>query len=247
MKKVPIKLERDPILEAVFELRFQAEVPSISDLLPGLLYPKLKDRFKTPERLPGAGIPKEILEFNPSLLYQPRIRLMSDQCSIYVGDKSLVVSCTKPYLGWSEFKPLLLDVLQQLQKTDLISTIERFSLKYVNVLEAKELKDQFNFIRLSAQLGSYDLTNYLISVISEIKADGLVNLIEIKSGTTATTTAKPQGVAVGLYLSIDTIYMTPEAFWDKSEQHLEKVHSKEKQIFFDLLTEETTKNLGAVW
>jgi hypothetical protein len=53
--KLPAKLKEVPIVDAVFEVRFKANVP-ISSLLPGLLFSKLEGK-KEIQRLPALSCP----------------------------------------------------------------------------------------------------------------------------------------------------------------------------------------------
>ena len=61
--------------------------------------------------------------------------------------------------------------------------------------------------------------------------------ISQKSGTSETRN--------GLVLDIDSIYMGPfDDFWGEAESLLELVHRDEKDLFFELLTEETVRDYG---
>jgi len=243
VKKVPVKLERDPIVEAVFEIRFESKSSSASEILPGLMYDKFKASFKPPERLPIADLPKQFQELDATLRYQPRLRLDREPFSIFIGDRSVLVSCAKPYVGWPSFKPMIIDAMNALRQTDLVSKVERCSIKYVNLIEAKSLGEQFTKLEFTAKLGGYDLTEWLTNVRTEIKEDDVITLIEVRSNAIITTPNKQ--VASGLFVAVDAIHPSPTEFWENLAQFVEKVHTKEKQVFFDLLTEDAKTSLGA--
>lgn len=243
-KKIPVKLARDPIIEAVFEIRFQGSTTSISELLPGLMYPAIKGEIEVTERLPFADFPAQLIEADPNLRYQPRIRARGSRFSILIGDRSIIVSCPRPYVGWSEFSKILRSVLTSLQKTELISSIERCSVKYSNLLPAETLDDQFSLIKFSSNLGQYNLAKHLTFIRSEIEEEGIVNIVEVKSNSTVRV--KNESFS-GLLISVDSILTKPEEFWANQSDILEKIHRKEKEIFFDLLTPETIESYVATW
>lgn len=245
MEKLPQRLEKDPILEAIFEIRFKSEVPAVSELLPGLLYPTLKEIVGTPERLLPMDIPAEFLESNPQLKYQPRIRMRGDQFAILIGDRSTIISCPRPYVGWEEFKKTILTFLYSLKNTNLVSSVERFSVKYVNLLPGSNLEEQFALIKYTAVLGKYELTQFISSATVEIIEDGLNNLVEIKSNATVHT--GDGSSHHGMLLAVDTICLTPTDFWEQLETNIEKVHLKEKRIFFNILTDEAIRKFEAIW
>jgi len=242
---LPIKLGRDPIMEAVFEIRFQSDIATLSELLPGLLYTQFNSEFGTPERLFAADLPPELLESDPNLRYQPRLRMKGDRFAILIGDRSIIVSCSRPYSGWAEFRPVIFQVLDTLKRTNLIKVIERISLKYVNVLSAETLDEQFRLIQFKSTVGRHDLTTCISTTAFEFIEDGLNNLIEIKSNASVRL---PDGkTEKGLFISVDTINLAPRNFWDEQERHVDTVHQKEKEIFFGLLAEETISKLDPVW
>ena len=65
---LPIKLLKEPLIDAVFELRFMSSI-SASNVLPGYLFSKL-DGKKTIERLPAADFPRPMRDMD--LIYSLR-------------------------------------------------------------------------------------------------------------------------------------------------------------------------------
>ena len=43
--KIPVSLKKEPLLEAIWEIRFSAAKSSIADLLPGMLFKALPGRY----------------------------------------------------------------------------------------------------------------------------------------------------------------------------------------------------------
>lgn len=245
LAKVPVRLEQDPILEAIFELRFQGKVPSLSEILQGVLYPPFKGRFPTVTRTPMASFPPALIEGNPSLRYQPRLELKGEHIGLFLGDHSIIVNCAKPYVGWAALRPLILEVLELVKSADIIGDPERMSLKYVNLLEGDSIQVQFSKVRYSASLGRYNLTDCPTNTRTEIQQDDHVNIVELSAGAIVTT---PAGVPLnGMLVSVDSIFNNPPDYWRNFRTHIEKTHGVEKSIFFEILTEQTINSLGPVW
>lgn len=243
---IPSKLSKDPIVEAIFEIRFQSEVKAISNLLPAFLYTELKKDFEAPERLPIAEFPEDLIALDPNLKYQPRLRMRGARFTMLIGDSSIVLSCPRPYVGWNEYKKMLISLLSIIKETNLISVVDRFSFKYVNVLEADKVDEQFSLIKFTSKIGPYDLTKHLSSTKSEIREEGLINIIEIKSNAMVTLPNSKETMK-GLLLNVDTINDNPGKFWDISEQLIETAHTMEKKMFFCFLPDEVIKKFGAVY
>jgi uncharacterized protein (TIGR04255 family) len=241
---VPLRLENDPIIEAVFELRFAGQ-SNTSELLPGLLFPRFGGRFPRQERLPVADLPKQLAESDPGLRYAPRMRFGGEHQAIMLGERSCMVSCSKPYIGWSNFSALILEFLEALRDTQLIIDVERVSLKYLNVLDTAILPPRFESLRLHAQLGSYDLTTLNTLLRTEIPEGGLLNIVEVHANVVVR--AKQGDSFNGLLTSVDTISTSGERFWGNCEQELNHIHSVEKQVFFDLLEPDALRRLGPIW
>lgn len=243
---IPSKLNKDPIIEALFEIRFQSTVKAVSNLLPAFLYTELKKDFEAPERLPIADFPEELIALDPNLKYQPRLRMRGSKFSMLIGDSSIVLSCPRPYVGWKEYKKMLTSLLLIIKNTNLVSGVERFSFKYVNVLEADKVDEQFSLVKFVSKIGPYDLTKHLTSTKSEIREGGLINIIEMQSNAVVTLPNSKDTIK-GLLLNVDTINDTPGKFWDESDQLIENAHSMEKKMFFCFLPDEVIKKFGAVY
>ena len=75
--KLPVRLAKEPLLEAIWQLRFQSEQQVVSEILTGTIFQSLRSDFNSTERLPFGSIslPKDLTDRQPNLLYAPSIRL----------------------------------------------------------------------------------------------------------------------------------------------------------------------------
>lgn len=238
MQRLPSRLARDPILEATFEFRFLGKEQAVADVLQGIIYPELKTRFPKIRRTALAAFAPELLD-DPSLRYQPRLSLRGENQLVNIGDRAIAVASTRPYMGWRRLRPLVLEVLELVRKADIVKEAERISLRYTNILRTGSFAEQFSTLNFKAALGRtpYDLTNMLTHVRTEVMKDDLITILEIGANTVV-------GDERGLSLAIDSIYKSPPNFLNDPAAHVDKVHNVEKQIFFDLLTDETISSMG---
>jgi uncharacterized protein (TIGR04255 family) len=246
LDKLPTKLEEDPILEAVFELRFQAMTTSAADLLPGILYNAVRDDFPKLERLPISMMPRELVASQPDLKYQPRYRLSGKKFALLLGDVVFAISCPKPYIGWKEFRKTILSLLGHVRDSKFVEKIERFSLKYLNVLQGAQLADQYKLVNFSASFGKFDIASgFPVQVRTEINAKDFYHIVELASGATIKLVS---GEALeGLMLTIDTISNNPDNFWSDVEKKIEALHLAEKTLFFDVLSKAGLERYKPVW
>jgi hypothetical protein len=104
--KIPVSLKKEPLLEAIWEIRFSSDKPSVAELLPGMLFSSnsLPQKYGNIVRLPAADIPAAITEQDQSLRYVPKIRLENGNQAVQIGEHVVSLNCRRPYSGWSIFK-----------------------------------------------------------------------------------------------------------------------------------------------
>lgn len=241
----PRKLSRDPIVEAIAEFRYSLAGQSGSGkLMLGYLYSRLKEKFGKLEDLPASQFPSQLKAIDPNLSYVPEYRLVGQEGMLLVSDRSVAVAAATPYPGWNEFKRLVLDVWNCMRESGLVGTAERVSVKYVNLIESPPAQDHIRLVDIRLSIGQKTLTAEPIMIRTEFTRDRQTRILQLvsqaisqKSGTSETRN--------GLVVDIDSIYMGPfDDFWGEAESLLELVHRDEKDLFFELLTEETVRDYG---
>ncbi|MBL1261074.1 MAG: TIGR04255 family protein [Thiotrichaceae bacterium] len=245
----PTRLSQDPIVESIFELRFKtAPGISASDLLPGLLYSALKQDYPQLTNLPISQIPKDIRRTDPNLTYAPIIRFEGEQSAIMIGDSVCSVACRQPYIGWRQFKEKIVELSELLKKSEIIVSIERFSLKYINLIQATDKSSGLEALDSSIKLGPYDLNTNSCTIRTELTDGNIINVVNIVSSAKVSL---PGGVnpLEGLLLDIDSIHtyndISPsDSFWKSFHSQLDLVRAKEKEIFFSLLASATVEHYG---
>lgn len=240
--KIPVRLKKEPLLEAIWEIRFSSDKPSVAELLPGMLFNSLPQKYGNIVRLPAADIPAGIAEQDPNLRYVPKIRLENGNQAVQVGEHVISLNDRRPYSGWSNFSKDILSLAAVLRHTGLIKTLERFSLKYIDLIELDPPAD-LGCLNLDLKLGEHRISTKPVHVRTEIKEDDLIHIVQVVS---------PAEVALpghekrwkGVLLDIDTIKLLSETQpWDDLERCLDDVHMSCKKMFFSLLKPETVERL----
>lgn len=245
-RKIPVRLKKEPLLEALWEIRFTSTKPSVLDLLPGLLFKALPDKYPDIIRLPVADIPDFIAEHAPRLRYVPKIRMEGGNQAIQIGKQMVALSCRRQYSGWKTFSADIRELVKVVRDTKLIDRLERFSLKYIDLIELEQPPD-LGCLNVGLKLGGHELNKQPVQLRIEIKENGLIHIIQIISPAEAALPGEDKRLS-GVLLDIDTINPMKEGeSWEEVEGRLDAAHSSSKKMFFGLLTPETIEKLEPVY
>jgi uncharacterized protein (TIGR04255 family) len=247
--KLPKKLGKEPLIEAVFEMRFTAKAP-VSSILPGLVFTKFAGE-KTIEKLPMAELPEPLLtSLDPNFRYAPSVRIHWDNFMILCSNRSVGLACKSPYPGWTKgFKPAILKLAGLIGEAALVDAVERFSLKYTNILSS-ELGGVPSVVEFVLKIGSHNAAGSLFQIRTEIrKNSNVVSVVQIAAHGSATSA---EGITrQGVPFDIDTIAIVSNlafpAFLSALDGGLEVIHSEAKTIFFDCLKPDALAKLEPVY
>ncbi len=244
--KLPLKLGKEPLIEAIFEIRFTATLP-VSSILPGLMFQGLQGE-KLIERLPASELPQQLRNIDPNLRYAPLIRIRWQSFTILISDQSVGLACTIPYPGWGAFKPAILKIVEIVGLAGVIESVERFSLKYTDILPL-ELGDLDSLVEFDLKIGPYDAAGKNVQIRAEIPKDGLIHLVQLASSGTAKMAdgTTREGVA----LDIDTVALVGNAefsdFFETLAERVEFGHLENKAMFFACLKQKAIDKLEPVY
>lgn len=242
--KLPKRLLKEPLLDALFECRFDTRFP-VSNILPGILFSEFEGE-KQLERLPHSEIPEAIRNSDPNFKYISLVRIRWQNYSFLIGDHSVAVACHLPYRGWNDFKPTIIKAIEVLRKSGLVEKVIRYSTKYVSLIQTNDSANQVDLVNFSLKIGSRELTKESCQVRMEIPVEGAINIVQIVSGTKVIMS--DQSVREGVLIDIDTIKeiagIPIEELERDLDSALEYIHRVSKETFFDCLTEQTLVRLG---
>ncbi len=246
MTPLPKTLEREPLVEAVFEVRLN-DVPPLADILPGFLLRDLGQGASV-SRLPAAEIPYPMRKEDLNLQFAPIQRVDLDGFSILIGDRNVIVSCKLPYPKWPKFMPMILDVIERITKVGLQGSIERYSVKYVNLIQAPTYQEQIAKIAINIELGDLKIGGEHFTLRVHRTEDDVVHILSISTGASG----KINGNEVfGVLVDVDSIREVdmPDipAFLAKLEVGLAGLRQTNKEKFFGCLTKDAIQEMGPIY
>lgn len=244
---LPKKLRQEPLIDALFEVRFSSKSPT-SVIFPGVLFNSLPGS-KEIVPLSAAQMPKQIRDADPVLKFAPVARLDWGQFAISISDFSVLVGCKLPYPGWINFRPVIILVMDELRKTNIVQNVERYSLKYVDLIPGIDPQQQISFVNFEVNVAGHNLEKEIFQFRIEILKDGFINAVNLVSS--ATVTVEGQTAKHGLVIDIDTIANQNnipllDVLVDFPAK-LDQIHESNKQMFFDCLNSKALALLEPIY
>lgn len=236
-EKLPTRLLNEPLVDAIFECRFESVEPA-SNVLPGYLVGKL-DGAGSVERLPAMELPPAVRNADPNLLFAALIGMAWKNFRILIGDRSLVVSCVMPYPGWGAFRSAIHEVLSAVANLSSIQNVQRFSMKYTDLIPAATFQDQAEIVDLKLNIGRHSIEGEFFDIRTEFDREGFRHILRVVSGASANFS---DGTSrQGLVIETDTLRLiSKERFstWASGVGGgLDAMHKANKSIFFGCLSE----------
>ncbi|MCI5107118.1 MAG: TIGR04255 family protein [Pseudomonadales bacterium] len=224
----------DPILEALFELRFTSSNPATSSIILGCLSSShLGDRYTKTERLAAADIPLVVRRSDKAFSHQPEFRLRAeDNSSISIGSNSLSMNVTAPYIGGEKFLESIYEVLEKLISLKLGLVVERVAFRYINLVEPDtDYESDFDAIKFQGNLMGLDLKQQDTFLQVNLKEDDIYHVIKVSNQTEARNNQTMKAIT-GLLLDIDT-YRTEKLteFWSNYKNILAELRASEREVF----------------
>ena len=149
-------------------------------------------------------------------------------------------------LGWAEFSKRIRELAGLLKSTGLIQKPERFSLRYIDIIEL-DPPPSLAGLQVSLSVAGRNLDRQPVQLRTEIKDDPFVYILQIASPAYVVISGNDQHE--GTLVDIDTIHNVESNtdFWSVMNERLNEAHSRSKRLFFDLLTPEAEARLEPVY
>jgi len=248
----PIILEKKPLVEAIFEIRWELTgvntfapggPPSDAnyDLMVGAMREKLKEKFPSHVRLPAAQIPGMMMP------YQPQHQFRSGNLGwplVQIGSGVLTINETDTYSSIS-FIPMCLEVLAVAHSfwTDVgsVPRIVYAALRYVDAIEIEKNSNVQETLRL---LGVN--IDFKEKIFGDKRVDSPLNALQL---STSIRTNKPVGQldmafnkgvkdsteALIWETSISSSDSECEKFIENSKEWLISAHDLAHDVFFSMV------------
>jgi len=235
-KKLPKVLGREPLIDALFEVRFKQSSAPLADVLPGFLFGRLTPKPKI-QRLPAAELPAPIRASDPGLKYAPIQRLDWGSYFISIGDGNIIINCKLPYPKWPDFKKTILDVVGNIRDLKLEGAIERYSLKYINLIPAKTNVEQVERIKMEITLGNIKVLDEDMTLQVHHHEADIIHILTVIIGAQTEIPGTPP--KHGAVVDVDSIRNVNAESFDALakdlESGLEELRKKNKAMFFSCL------------
>ena len=241
---LPKRLKKEPLVDAIFEIRFSSSTEA-SSVLPGFFYARLKPKEWQVEHLPISEFPSQVRHLEPNLRFLPLIRLHWGNFVLLIGDNAFGIGCKMPYSGWDDFKKRIIGATEILIDAEIIMAIERYSIKYVNVIAGESLAEQIQGINVDIRVGSHTLKQETFNVRLEVPHDDFINVIQIAAPARAKMLDGRE--LLGTLIDMDTVcnHQTNDLvkFTNELPDRAEAIHAENKDKFFECLKPETIRSL----
>jgi uncharacterized protein (TIGR04255 family) len=168
-------MSSSPLVEVVFEIRFKPQSNFATELL--IAINQEITNHQDIIQADGLQFPPEFKIKQPEFYYIPSYRVNFPEYSLLISDGSLVVlknTVDSVYSGWSSFKDIPKQILEILKKKNKVSDIERYSLKYTNLIQNHQ---SFNDLNLSLSIGSSQLDSYKKFTVKTEEIEGSVVIL----------------------------------------------------------------------
>lgn len=201
----------------------------------------LGQEFPRLEQMPIGTIPKDMRDRTPELQHAPVFKLQGNDEAVLLGDRVASFNATRPYPGWSRFRVRAMQVASALKDSGHVAKLDRYSLKYVNIVGSSTASPTAPF-NLQVAAGSRKFSANGFRLRFETEINGFLNIVELASNATIAVGTKTLS---GTMITIDTIMESAAVqFWGDLEQCLNDTHDVLETLFFELLTKEAISAMG---
>lgn len=231
----------DPIVEALFEIRFSSTNSAISSLLLGAISnSSLGDIYHSIDRTNIADIPLPIRRNDNQLRYHAEYRLRADDGSISVGNSMIGVNVHRKYPGGEEFLKRIRDLIQAVSRHTIEMKVERVAFRYINLIEPIEGNDsEFDAIKFEGSLMNLNLKEQKTFLQVELVEDDCCHNVKLTNRAEVTNNQSNEQF-YGLLLDIDTFTSVRlDGFWAEYEKILVDLRASERAVFEKIMKKET--------
>lgn len=240
--KLPIQLEKCPLVDALLEIRFESSI--IGSAIFGIIYNLIRNDYKgAVTNLPILQVPEQIRKNDPNLKFKPLYRLESDKYIIQIGDDVLCISSKMPYVGWNEFFSHTIELIKKIARENIINKVLRIGHRYVNFFEG-DIMDRLTISKPT--ISGYQTNNVLVR--TEVKdCDNFIDTVQITNSATYKSPLRPD-LLLGSLIDIDSFKEYGDNYFlENLESEIEKVHACEKRMFFSLLKRDFLDSLNPIY
>lgn len=223
---LPKSIEKCPIVDSLVEIRFKSNINH--NAIFGIIYNSLRSDFQKVENLPILQIPEAIRTTDPNLKHKPLYRISNDEYVVQIGVDLLAIGAYPKYVGWDKFSKTIFDILDRVEKLNIIGEVDRLAIRYINFFEENIFKN----IKLEISLTGSSIVNQKSVFRTEINHGNINSVLQISNEAQSNN-------QFGSIIDIDcsrTIGL--QNFFEKKEELINEIHLIEKDLFFNLISDD---------
>ena len=204
----------------------------------------LGKEFPRIEQMPLGTLPKEMRDARPELQHAPVFRLQGENEAVLLGDRMTSFNATRPYPGWSKFRSRAIQVASALKESGHVGNLDRYSLKYVNVIDSSKAAHPAAPFNVRIRANSFELSPNGFRLRFETKIKDFTNIVEYTSGIRIMGGKEK---LQGTMMTLDTIMDPADAgFWADLENRLDATHDVTRGNLLRVADERDTQRDGAI-
>lgn len=234
MTNLPTKITPDSLLETFVEVRYTLLAQANGIKLEESFGPVLAPDFIIAQPAPPA-------DGTPPLDNEPDEVLLYGQGIIFrIRTDSISFTCSEGYLGWPQYQLLIQQVLTRIFQTGRISKFTRLGLRYINALPWAPLNQQLQ-VKLPDLPGLSTPEHTLYQTTLRTPDGYRVVLVLTDRPDAVEETSGP----VSLF-DVDIMWEPAQPITELAElfHQIDRAHTREKEVFFGLLSPEFLRELN---
>jgi uncharacterized protein (TIGR04255 family) len=234
---LPKEITPSPILFATVEIRYTST--NISESLLSEFYPLLGNDLP---KIRNSNIPAELKEKNVSLRFTPDFNLSNDDFSVAFGTNSIAFGIVNGYKLWDNYYSFIKNQLEKISQTQLVKNINRISLRYASLFE-----DINSFEKSLKYYPRLEVPGFTENVeIFRTKLSNANNTNFLVQLAPNANVARDNIQKTGVYIDIDASKdISLESIDNTLIDLIDKLHTEEKELFFNLLDNNFLANLNS--
>ncbi|NBV99276.1 MAG: TIGR04255 family protein [Proteobacteria bacterium] len=238
LDKLPIRVKKCPITEAIIEIRFEPNIPIHE--LHAIIYGKFSQDYPHREAFKNLVLPEMIRKSNNDLKYSPCHRFQNDDLILHFGSHVFTIinyeTLSKGYIGWDSFFTKAQEIFNTLFEKNVIKVLQRGSIRYVDFFQDINIFEKINLkLDYPNSINSEECSKENILFRNEFTHDDFKHIISISNHA-------EYGTLKGSCIDLDII-RDSEINQSNLFEIMEKGHKLEQELFFGLLEDSFLRSL----
>jgi len=245
---IPVKITPDSIRDSIIEIKYSSTIPF--EVLVGFIYNALDDTYKYTNQPNPLNKNQQIALQQGLVEFQLGVQnlFFTDTIKLDIRPNSLIFNCLNGYKGWDIYKAEIEKTLEQISKIKEIQKYNRIGVRYISEYSETDITNctKFNF--------SFGIPNIMSDTYvfrTEFMSSDLRVILTLQHKTQVLTGKLYNNIAETKPISIIDIDVIADNLSIESYAELllliDKIHTTEKEIFFNIMDEEYLKTLNPVY